>query len=85
MHVRALSEGSQRMKSYGVEGAFMGPKKAELREAPDTFNFLRHVMRAIWSVRPKGSHRCVSLRETPLKPVQSLKHTQPKTQRSKPL
>ena len=27
-----------------------------LREAPDTFNFLRHVMRAIWSVRPKCSH-----------------------------
>ena len=49
--------------------------RALLREAPDTFNFLRHVMRAIWSVRPKGSHRCVSLRETPLKPVQSLKHT----------
>ena len=39
-----------------------------------SFNFLRHVMRAIWSVRPKCSHRCVSLTETPLKPVQSLKH-----------
>ena len=37
-------------------------------------NFLRHVMRAIWSVRPKCSHRCVSLKETPFKPVQSLKH-----------
>ena len=35
---------------------------------------LRHVMRAIWSVRPKCSHRCVSLKETPLKPVQILKH-----------
>ena len=46
-----------------------------VRKAPDTFNFLRHVMRAIWSVRPKCSHRCVSLKETPLKPVQSLKHT----------
>ena len=55
------------------------------RRAPDPFNFLRHVMRAIWSVRPKCSHRCVSLKETPLKPVQSLRHTQPKTQRSKPL
>ena len=33
------------------------------RDAPDTFNFLRHVMRAIWSVRPKCSHRCVSLKE----------------------
>ena len=39
------------------------------RNAPDTFNFLRHVMRAIWSVRPKCSHKCVSLKETPLKPV----------------
>ena len=48
---------------------------APLRDAPDTFNFLRHVMRAIWSVRPKCSHRCVSLKETPLKPVQILKHT----------
>ena len=36
----------------------------KVREAPDTFNFLRHVMRAIWSVRPKCSHRCVSLKET---------------------
>ena len=34
-----------------------------------------HVMRAIWSVRPKCSHRCVSLTETSLKPVQTLKHT----------
>ena len=46
-----------------------------LRKAPDTFNFLRHVMRAILSVRPKCSHRCVSLKETALKPVQILKHT----------
>ena len=45
------------------------------RKAPDTFNFLRHVMRAILSVRPKCSHRCVSLKETLLKPVQILKHT----------
>ena len=49
--------------------------RAGVRKAPDTFNFLRHVMRAIWSVRPKCSHRCVSMKETPLKPVQSLKHT----------
>ena len=35
-----------------------------IRDAPDTFNFLRHVMRAICSVRPKCSHRCVSLKET---------------------
>ena len=32
----------------------------QLRKAPDTFNFLRHVMRAIWSVRQKCSHRCIS-------------------------
>ena len=38
------------------------------------FKFLRHVMRAIWSLRPKCSHRCVSLKETPLKPVKILKH-----------
>ena len=50
-------------------------RKVSVREAPDTFNFSRHVMRAIWSVRPKCSHRCVSLKETPLKPVQILKHT----------
>ena len=50
-------------------------KNALFRKAPDTFNFLRHVMRAIWSVRPKCSHRCVSLKEPPLKHVQSLKHT----------
>ena len=49
--------------------------RLQFREAPDTFNFLRHVMRAIWSLRPKCSHRCVSLRETPLKPVQILQHT----------
>ena len=52
------------------------------RKAPDTFNFLGHVMRAIWSVRSKCSHRCVSLTETSLKPVQP-SSTQPKTQPSK--
>ena len=30
-------------------------------------NFLRHVIRAILSVRPKCSHRCVSLKESHLK------------------
>ena len=44
-------------------------------KAPDTFNFLRHVMRAILSCRPNCSHRCVSLKETALKPVQILKST----------
>ena len=33
-----------------------------------------HVMRAIVSVRPKCSHRCVSLKEAPSKPVQILQH-----------
>ena len=47
----------------------------KIRKAPDTFKFLRHVMRANLSVRPKCSHRCVSLKETPLKPVKILKHT----------
>ena len=32
-------------------------------------------MRAIWSVRPKCSHRCVSLKETSLNPVQIFKCT----------
>ena len=49
-------------------------KVNSFRKVPDTFNFLRHVMRAFLSVRPKCSHRCVSLKETPLKPVQILKH-----------
>ena len=50
-----------------------------IRKARDTFNFLRHVMRATWFVRPKCSHRCVSLKETSLKPVQILKHTTKKS------
>ena len=37
--------------------------------------FLRHLMRAILSVRPKCSHRCASLKETPVKPLQILKNT----------
>ena len=54
----------------------VGSKIIKARKAPDTFNFLRHVMRAILSVRPKCSHRWVSLslKQTPLKPVQSLEH-----------
>ena len=44
------------------------------QKAPDLFNFLRRVMRTILSVRPKCSHRCVSLKEFPLKPVEILKH-----------
>ena len=45
-------------------------------------------MRAMWSVRPKRSHRCVSLKEGPLEPVQILQHTtknstEPKVMRTK--
>ena len=36
---------------------------------------LRHAMRANLSVRPKCSHRCVSLKESPFKPLQILRHT----------
>ena len=46
-----------------------------IRKALDTLNSLRHVMGAILSVRPKCSHRCVSLKEIPVKAVQILKHT----------
>ena len=55
----------------GVNIFFSGPKcpPSLVRKAPDTFQFSRHVMRAIWSVRPKRSHRCVSRKETPLKSV----------------
>ena len=60
-------------KSSGKKKAHK--QKSFFRKAPDTFKFLRHVMRAVWSVRPKCSHRCVSLKKTPLKPVQILKHT----------
>ena len=54
---------------------FFRPKSPKIRDAPDTFNFLRHVMRAILSVQPKCSHRYASLKETPIKAVQILKHT----------
>ena len=46
----------------------------KFRKAPDTLKFLRHVIRATWSVRPKYPHRCVCLKECPLKPVLILKH-----------
>ena len=42
-------------------------KPSRLGNAPDTFNFLREVMRAMLSVTPKCSHRCVSLKESPFK------------------
>ena len=44
------------------------------QKALDMFKHLRHVIRAILSVLPKCSHRCVSLKESPLKPVLLLKH-----------
>ena len=47
---------------------------SSFRKALDTFKLLRHIMRAIVSVWPKFSHRCVSLKESPLKCVQILKH-----------
>ena len=55
--------------------ALLNASTPQIRKAPDASNFLRHVMRALLSVRPKCSHRCVSLKETPLKRVQILKHT----------
>ena len=80
--------GSLQKKGGGVTLSVGGPRRQAsqqgkgvlgccmfVRKAPDTFNFLRHVMRATLSVRPKCSHRCVSLTETSLKPVQTLKHT----------
>ena len=67
-----LSKPSLKFVKKILRLSFFRPR---FRRAPDTSNFLRHVMRAICSVRPKCSHRCVSLKETPLKPVQSLKHT----------
>ena len=53
------------------------PKKVVLfyvRKAPDTFTFVRHVMRASLSARPKCSHKCVSRKETLLKRVEILTH-----------
>ena len=41
--------------------------KRFFRNVRDTSKFLRHVMRAILSVRPKCSHRCVSPKEFPFK------------------
>ena len=57
-------------EGYKSKEGYWGAE-VEVREAPDMFNFLRYVMRAILSVRPKCSHRCVSLKETLLKPVQN--------------
>ena len=56
------------MRSFPWISLFM------FRKALDTFKFLRHVMRANLSARPKCSHRCVSRKETPLKRVEILTH-----------
>ena len=45
-----------------------------IRKATDAFKCLRHVMRALLSVRPRCSHIRVSLKESPLKPVLILQH-----------
>ena len=50
---------------FGLPGRLLNVQN--LRKAPDTFNFLRHVMRAILPGRPNCSHRCVSLKESPSK------------------
>ena len=50
------------------------PKITTFRKAPHVFKCSRQVMRAMLSVRPKCSHRCVSLKEFPLKPLLILKH-----------
>ena len=42
---------------------FSGPRLLAFRKAPGTFKLLRHIMRALLSVRPKCSHRCVSLKD----------------------
>ena len=64
-----------KISEYPVLSWQVEKSSPQIQKAPDTFNFLRHVLRAIWSVRPKCSHRRVFLKETPLKPVQSLKRT----------
>ena len=49
-------------------------RKAYFRKAPDMSKCLRQVMRATFSVRPKCSHKCASLKESPLKPALILNH-----------
>ena len=47
------------------ESALLRMAPRIVREVPDTLNFLRRALRAILSVRPKCSHRCFSLKESP--------------------
>ena len=65
-----------------ISGTRIVDKTFYSEKALDTFKFLRHVMRAILSVGPKCSDRCVPLKETRLKPVQILKHTTKKLSRA---
>ena len=50
-------------KSCSVPPIGVIGKSAFGLRAPDTFNFLRHIMRAISSVQPNCFHRCVSLKK----------------------
>ena len=58
----------------GSDGSGSAVSSWKVRKAPDTLKFWRHDMRALLSVRPKCSHRCVSLKESPSKPVEMLQH-----------
>ena len=64
--------------AYFVEGQTRETQAEQYSDtvlkALDPFKFLKHVVRAIVFVRPKCSHRCFSLKGSPLKPVQILKH-----------
>ena len=47
--------GEEGKRGRGGKGVGLREGKGFVRKAPDTFNFLRHVMRAILSVRPEGN------------------------------
>ena len=56
-------------EKYGATDLRDHQLQEKLRKATDTFNFLRHVTRAILSVRPKCSHKFVSLKESLSGPI----------------
>ena len=63
-------------QGWGGGGIKFGPPFLPLfRQAPDTVQLWRHTMTAILAVQPKCSHRCVSLKNSPLKPVLILNNT----------
>ena len=74
-----MKENHQKNKDFSSQVKTPNPweRRDKLWEAPDTFNFLRHVMRAIWSVWAKCSHRLLNLCKS--------SSTRPFTQPSKPL